>query len=412
MISESLYDIAFQFKKAKLWNKLYDSQLFAVAHSDGMIGYCCAMGMMGEHLALAVYPGAAGMDSYRMMGKDRDEMSELETMETALSQNCVMLSFENKEELRPRELAEVRAYCAARGLSLRGRKAFPQFQRFRPHYFPWYVTDEADQTHLYEALEAGLEVSAKLDETVPADLGFTEGPPFHRTIPLLRKENSGFAWETVPLPEPLPVVYPSAVLRYDIALAKLAKSKKRGGEWACDVFMHVDPMSAEEGADGIVVEPEDAPFYPYLLLIVDNKDGMVLGAQLSEEPEDYTEKFAQAILEVAQKAGKPSRILVHNDRAYALFEKAAAQLGAELAREAHIPYLEEAEQGFLEHFEGDENPLDDEMEQFMEGLRDPELFPGMPDALLMQLQQMERMGVLPGDAAENVRRESKRRGFK
>jgi hypothetical protein len=304
MISESLYDIAFQFKKAKLWNKMYDSQLFAVAHSDGMIGYCCAMGMMGEHLALAVYPGAAGMDSYRMMGKDRDEMSELETMETALSQNCVMLSFENKEELRPRELAEVRAYCAARGLSLRGRKAFPQFQRFRPHYFPWYVTDEADQTHLYEALEAGLEVSAKLDETVPADLGFTEGPPFHRTIPLLRKENSGFAWETVPLPEPLPVVYPSAVLRDDIALAKLAKSKKRGGEWACDVFMHVDPMSAEEGADGMVVEPEDAPFYPYLLLIVDNKDGMVLGAQLSEEPEDYTEKFAQAILEVAQKAGK------------------------------------------------------------------------------------------------------------
>lgn len=412
MISESLYDIAFQFKKAKLWNKMYDSQLFAVAHSDGMIGYCCAMGMMGEHLALAVYPGAAGMDSYRMMGKDRDEMSELETMETALSQNCVMLSFENKDELRPRELAEVRAYCAARGLSLRGRKAFPQFQRFRPHYFPWYITDETDQTHLYEALEAGLAVSAKLDETVPADLGFTEGPPFHRRIPLLRKENGGFAWETIPLPEPLPVVYPSAVLRDDIALAKLAKSKKRGGEWACDVFMHVDPMSTEEGADGAVAEPEDAPFYPYLLLIVDNKDGMVLGAQLSEEPEDYTETFAQAILKVAQKAGKPSRILVHNDRAYALFEKAAAQLGAELAREAHIPYLEEAEQGFLAHFEGDENPLDDEMEQFMEGLRDPELFPGMPDALLMQLQQMERMGVLPGDAAENVRRESKRRGSK
>jgi len=130
MIPESLYDIAFQFKKAKLWNKLYDSQLFAVAHSDGMIGYCCAMGMMGEHLALAVYPGAAGMDSYRMMGKDRDDMSELETMETALSQNCVMLSFENKEELRPRELAEVRAYCAARGLHCADGRPFRSFSAF------------------------------------------------------------------------------------------------------------------------------------------------------------------------------------------------------------------------------------------------------------------------------------------
>jgi len=412
MIPESLYDIAFRFKKAKLWNKLYDSQLFAVAHSDGTIGYCCAMGMMGEHLALAVYPGAAGMDSYRLMGKDRDEMSELETMETALSQNCVMLSFENKDELHPKELAEVRAYCAARGLSLRGRKAFPQFQRFRPHYFPWYVTDEADQTHLYEALEAGLAVSAKLDETVPADLGFTEGPPFHRRIPLLRKENGGFAWETVPLPEPLPVVYPSAVLRDDIALAKLIKSKKRGGEWACDVFMHISPMSDEKSESGAVEEPVNAPFYPYLLLIVDNKSGMVLNAQLSENPEDYTEKFAQVVLEVAHNSGKPSRVLVRNERARALFTKLSAQLGAELMLKKHIPHLEEAEQGFLEHFDREEGPIDDEMDQAMEALRDPDVFAEMPDGVLMQLRQLEQAGALPDNVAGNVRRECVRRNFK
>lgn len=412
MIPDSLYDIAFQFKKSKLWNKLFDSQLFAIAHSDGTIGYCCVMGMMGEHLAIAVYPGADGMDSYRMMVKDRSEMNDLELRETALAQNCVMLSFENKDELRPRELAEVRAYCAARGASLRGRKAFPQFQRFQPHYYPWYVTDEKDQTHLHEALEAGLAVSAKLDGTVPAVLGFTEGPPFKRKIPLLRKGSEGFVWGTIPLPEPQPVVYPSVVLRDDIALAKLAKSKKRGGEWACDVFMHVNPMSVEENENGVVVEPEDAPFYPYLLLIVDNKSGMVLSAELAGNPQDYTEEFAQMVMEVAQKTGMPSRILVRNARARALLEKLAARLGAELALHRRIPHLEEAEQGFLDHFEGGESPSGDDMELFMEGLRDPEVFAGMPDAVLMQLQKLDQLGVLPGDVAQNVMWESKRRGFK
>lgn len=411
MIPDSLYDIALQFRKTKLWKRLYDSQLFAVAHSDGTIGYCCVMGMMGEHLALAVYPGAEGMASYRMMGRDRSAMSELEAMETALSQNCVMLSFENKDELRPRELVEVRAYCEARGISLRGRKAFPQFQRFRPHYFPWYVDDQKDQTHLYEALEAGLAASERLDETIPEGLGFTEGPPFNRRIPLLRKEKDVFVWDFIALPEPLPVVYPSPEARNDIALAKIARSKKRAGEWACDVFMHGNPMSDEKGESGSVEEPVNAPFYPYLLLIVDNKNGSVINVRLSENPEDYAEQFAQTVLEVAQNNGRPSRILVCNERTRALFQKLSAQLGAELVLKKRIPHLEEAEQGFLEHFNGGESSIDEDMEQLMEALRDPGAFAEMPDAVLMQLRQLEQAGALPNDVAGNVKRACEKRGL-
>ena len=412
MISDSLYDIAFQFKKTKLWKKLYDTQLFAIEHSDGTIGYCCVMGMMGEHLALAVYPGDEGMDSYRLMGKDRSKMNDLEVQETALSQNCVMLSFENKDELRPKELDEVRAYCTAHQLVLRGRKAYPQFQRFRPHYFPWYVEDEKDRAHLLEALEAGLAVSAKLDDAAPEDLGFTEGAPYDRSIPLLIKKDGGFAWTMIALPEPQPVVYPSPEACDDIALAKLAKSKKRGGEWACDVSMHVDPMSDETSENEVVDEPKNAPFYPYLLLIIDNKSGMVMNVQLSDNPEDYAEKFTRTILEVAQNNGKPSRILVCNERAHALFEKLAVQLGSELVLKKRIPKLEEAEQGFLEHFGGDEDNTEDEMAQLMETLRDSAALAEMPDEMLMQLSQIVQAGVLPDDVAGNVKRECKKRGLK
>ena len=64
---ETLYRLAFAYKKTKLWKKLSDGQLFAVALSDGETGYCSVMGALGEHIALALYPGASGLRSYSML---------------------------------------------------------------------------------------------------------------------------------------------------------------------------------------------------------------------------------------------------------------------------------------------------------------------------------------------------------
>lgn len=412
MIPDTLYDLAFQFKKTKLWEKLFDSQLFAVRHADGGIGYCCVMGMMGEHLALALYPGDEGMDSYRLMGRDRSRMNDFELKENMLSQNCVMVSFANKSELRPREIQEVSAYCAAHGLTLKGRKAYPQFQRFRPHYFPWYVDDETDQAHLAEALEAAVEVSERLLMVAPETLGFTEGAPFGRTIPLAEKKAGAFLWGEIALPEPKPVCYPTPEVHDEIILAKLAKSKKRGGEWACDVFMHVNPVSDENDDGEPTTEPKNAPFFPYLLLIVDNRSGMVVTVQMSDAPEDYAENFTRAALYVALENGKPTRILVCNARTHALFSKVAARMDARLVMKEEIPLLEEAKQGFLEHFADGEGEQGDEMGQMMDALRDPKMLFDMPDEMLAQLAQIAEMGALPDDIAGNVRRECNRRGMK
>lgn len=41
-----------------------------------------------------------------------------------------------------------------------------------------------------------------------------------------------------------------------------------------------------------------------------------------------------------------------------------------------------------------------------------EVFAEMPDAVLMQLRQLEQAGALSDDVAGNVKREAARRGFK
>jgi hypothetical protein len=411
MPTDRLYDIAFQFKKAKLWDELYDSQLFSVKYSDGTVGYCCVMGKMREHLALAVYPGDEGLGSYRSLGRDRSQMNVFEYQEMALAQDCLMCSFENKDELRPRELMEARQYCKAHQITPSGKNAYPQFQRFRPHYFPWYIDDETDRTHLLEALEACLEVSKMLKAASPESLGFTEGPPFDRSIPLLEKQSGLFRWTTLPLPAPLPVVYPSVEPLNEIQLASVLKSKKRGVEWACDVLMHMHPMSNEAGEADFIEEPKSAPFYPYLLLIVDNQSGMVLGLHLAGNPDEYLTEFIQAILETARTAGKPTRILVLNERTRALFTNLAKQFSAELKLRKKIPLLEEAEEGLWEQFNDDGDSSEDEMDQFMEILNDADKLAAMPDEVLVQIAKIAHTGVLPDEIAANLNRECKRRGL-
>ena len=57
MFSDKLFELAFIYKKTKLWKMLWDSEIFAVSLPNGEIGYCCVMGAIGEHGALALRTG-------------------------------------------------------------------------------------------------------------------------------------------------------------------------------------------------------------------------------------------------------------------------------------------------------------------------------------------------------------------
>jgi len=415
MPTDRLYDLAFQFRKTKLWTKLFDSQLFAVKHADGTISYCCVMGALGEHLALAVYPGLEGLASCRRLSEDLLFMDGFAQKEAALSQNCAMVSFVNKDELRLRELDEARRYCKAHQFTPRGKKAYPEFQRFKPCYFPWYLDEAADQARLLDGLEACLEVSRKLESMKPQALGFTFGEFFERSIPLLEKKDGGYCWTTLPLPEPLPAAYPSPKLRDDLALARLKKSKKQGGEWACDVFMHLQPMIGEPGNEGEPgEEPKNAPFFPYLLLIVDNHSGLIIALRPLAMPEDYETAFVQTMMETLETSGRPSRIVVNNERAWSLFSDITDQLEVDLLLEQSVPQLEEAKENFFMEFcasEGDEEEDGSQFDQILAMLGDAEFLKSVPDAVLMQLAEITAQGMLPEGVVAIMDAERRRRGL-
>ena len=66
MTSDNLYELAFRYKKTKLWKHLTDTQVFAVK-TDKETLFISVMGGLNEHIALAVYQHICGI-AYHIEG--------------------------------------------------------------------------------------------------------------------------------------------------------------------------------------------------------------------------------------------------------------------------------------------------------------------------------------------------------
>ena len=110
---KELYDLAFQYKKAGIWKKMWDSDLFAVKLDDGETGYVSIMGKNGEYCSLGLYIGMEGIKSYFYTADHSEDtnVSYLISHELLLQQECLQLALESKDDLHPDELDELREYA-------------------------------------------------------------------------------------------------------------------------------------------------------------------------------------------------------------------------------------------------------------------------------------------------------------
>lgn len=421
MIPDRLFELALAYRKTKLWKKLWDSQLFALRFSDGGIGYCCVMGMNDELNAIAVYPGQKGLDSLRKLHRDISMTDVLAHVEQMSCQDCLMLSFTNKSGLNPRDIEALEPYCQKNAITLRGRKAYPQFERFRPGYERWYMEDETDQRHMIEALEVAIGLSNRLtsEKKTAEQLGLFTGLPFDREIPLYTLTAEGLQSEMHPLPPEAPEVYPPIIIDDDLSRAKLQKAVRKG-EWAVKLFRHVDSMAMEQ-VDGDMVLFEDLtapPVFPWALLILDLKMGLIAGLGISGNVEDYSPDLTQTIVEAAAIYGLPKKITVIDDRTAQAMGRFCEDYGITLQRKARCKALQEALDDLIQQFMAadlmdgpDDDDMPDAMDWMLEMLSDPHYVRELPDELLLQLLNTPGASVLPNGISSILKKEADRRGL-
>lgn len=404
MYPDRLYELAFAFRKAKLWKYLYDTELFAVSLPNGEIGYCSIMGFLGEHLALALYVGSKGLDSYRLLLEPGEkEIAPLKAQEFMLSQNCLQCSFESKDTLAPQELSAARSYAAAHGLTIRGANAFPQLIRYQPAHYPWPISEQGDVALICAALKAALAVSEKLKHTSKSQLGFREGPAYDRSVPLLTSSGEGFAWSLHPLPPKQPVQYSEPALRDELLMMRLKKAKKCRGTWVCDVVMVPQPGMEHETS---------SPVFPYTLLTAVCETEMALPTEIVPDLESGAGTLLQALGNRMLEHGIPKEIQVPDERTYALLKDLAAQLKIQMVLQPENEFLDELETDFLDYFDAQTpDTVEDETmylsELFMS--MDDDMLLSMPDELWGQLCSLEHQDMLNADLAKRIRKLQKRR---
>ena len=414
MIRDELFDAALLFKKSKLWKKLTDTSLFAVQHADGEVGYCSVMGYIGELIALAVYPGTVGLESLRKLTERAPNESFIVTLERMHSQDCVMLSLENKADLSPRDIEAVRSYCARKGVVLRGRYAFPNFDRFQPGYERWYLEDETDQQRMLEGIHAALEVSRRLTDEMclPYSIGLEDGFLYERDIPLLIPTKDGFRWESHALPAPVGNDLPTLPKVDDLTKARLMKSPRRGC-WAASIFRFFQPILQEEEDESTDDDALTAPpYYPYALCLISIDTGAILSMVLSRDPEDYRDTFLKAFVECAQNNGLPQELLTEDARVAKALSDLCEQLDIPLDMEEEIEALDEALDSLVETFTAEGDPIENieaEQDEIFEMLKDPATLAQIPNELFSQVAKLAGMGMLPEDIETLIRKEAKRR---
>lgn len=409
MPDKTLYVLAQQLRKAALWKRLADDELFAISVPGGVC-YCSVMGMMGDFFALAVYPGDEGLAAYRRITGPMVFRSMLARQELMVSQDCIMCAFEAKAELSAQDAAEL----AATGLSFYGKNAFPTFRRYRPGHYPWYVEDKEEEAMMATALRAALEVSRRLgtgtgqqvhllDGQEDAPLGFNGGEPFDRAVPLLtERADGGFDWGTLDLPAPVEAVYPSPALTDELLMARIKKAPWTV-EWACGASLSPSPVAeGEADSTGSIESPVAAPYFPSLLLAVKQDDGFVICTAMAKG--DAPGELVDALVQAMQAHGKPTKILVPDARTHALLSTAMAQLGIPLAWEEHLPILEEVEDSLYESITGREakDPDEEELSDMLDMVAAITADGDMPGEIRAQLQAMYDAQELPAPLREKL----------
>ena len=322
---KSLYGIAVEFKKIECWDWMRDSDVFGVQNpANGEIGYCCVMGRLGEHFALAVYLGTEGLETYLKIQNREITGTDIEAL---FAQKCLMTSFEDREFLAEAD----RKIIKKLELKFRGRNQWPLFRSYQPGYHPWYLTkDEAE--YLTLALQQTIEVSLRFKE----DPDMLVPPKRNRyLVRVPRKADTGWQWRDEWLrPEPLEESEIAVPPINEVHLQRIKKTiKPRGGTWEADFFF--SPAPVKEG--------KERPYYPYAALYVDSRSGLILHVDMLRN-EEYMTGFSNSLMVLIENAKfKPNEILVKKEEAFELLKLIASRLDIKLKLVKKLKMLELAQ---------------------------------------------------------------------
>lgn len=386
MISERLYDLAFQYKGTKLWKKIGGAHVFAVKLPHNRIGYISVMRDNGEFHGVYLYIGDEGFWTFWNLWKAGGARFYNQWyLEEFMELKCLNCSFEGKDGLSAEEYEEARAYARSHGIKLGGKYAYPRFWKSEPYCVPWNLQTEDEADCLCQGLSAAVWMAEFLEKTTEEEFYLEEINGKTKEIPMLELKNGVYALTKTRLPKDEPPRWPEPVRYNEVAAANMKRAKKQG-IWQCEIIRFMEPVQ-----DG----PEEIPNFPVMLLTVESDSGYVLPATPMEHYEKNPEELLNGMLEAfAEQRLCPEKLEVRDERTFALVKMFSEKMGILVAIKDDLPELEDARVDFLEKMNMSPEERADEFIKMLNLLADT-TGGKIPEKLIGQIGQLTDLGFLP-----------------
>jgi len=313
----ALLQSAVSLGRREPWKLLYEHQLIFVSAPGWPEPHACSiMGTLGEVLAVAVYPGAAGYHFFRKLHAgdiDRDFFVG--------SQYSIKAEWVPRRELTKPD----RELLASVTPPLPKGRPVPQFRTMRPGYHPWYLT-EPEGAILATCLA---ELDKFFQAPLPADLWEREG-----VYPML----AGGERSTWTPPLEMPVAPQPAPVDEERVRKLLSAHRRRGGTLELDHFY----------APAGIGENHARPAFPHIALTADAQSGIVFPPEICLPGTPLADLLAKALWNaLAVYPTFPAEVRVRNAAAQAMLAPLAAALGVRLRVAASLKALDEAKDSLL-----------------------------------------------------------------
>ncbi|MGL4374158.1 MAG: DUF7309 domain-containing protein, partial [Turicibacter sp.] len=355
-----LYDAAIAFKNIEPWSAIFENQLFVVVDPETKIeGFCCVMGTQGEHLALSVYLGREGLKSYqKMFDLHEDNMWHPQYMKTLMGQNCLMVSFENRNQIDHRDYNQIKKL----GYSFRGKNAWPKFNEHCSGFLPVSLESGWQCRFLTCAINQAIEI-VKLVKQKRLML-----PDWNQDNFTCRQQNNELEWETTTISTGwlLEKNYSESYFENDILAHKIKKVAKKPISFECIQFLLPDPVQKTT---------TDRPFFPLITAMIERDNGNVVFAEMTdsslESKEEILTKLSRFFASEIQF--RPQKILIDDDDLQGLLQDICQKCEIELERNQQIDFAYDFMNHVLDHsdeeFEEDDIELNEEVDLMLSTTR-------------------------------------------
>ena len=255
---------------------------------------------------------------------------------------------------------------------------------------------------IYEALIAASLLAEALTKTDKKSLGIFPVGPESEEVPLFCVSGNeisriGDAF----LPGDLVEEYEYVIAENQLAVAAVKKLPKKG-IWESELTRMLEPAQDS---------PDEAPYYPTLLMVVESKSYYILPvpltAHVEEEPQELLLFYAQAWKELGSC---PKELRCRDERTYAILKDFSEKTGVKISIYTKpMRALDAAEDKLYYHFTcdegGDANAVMDQMASVIGNIlvMDKDALKLMPKDLLERLEVLIEQDIFPEEIAHMLR---------